>query len=157
MFPRGYDYFRPVPAHVLIGARTLSPGNGSSSTDPLYPADVESGGLIECVICYNAIDTTNSPYMVRLQIKLTLFVFNTMSLIIKCSSLRADHSLRPPVPQGLSRAVAYHENGVLYLQVNATSSCGVSDYLRNRIYTVTQTYLPFSFRNNTICKNILNC
>ena len=69
MFPRGYDYFRPVPAHVLIGARTMPSGDGnsSSSTDLLYPPDVESGGLIECVICYNAIDTTNSPYMVRLK------------------------------------------------------------------------------------------
>lgn len=75
MFP-GYDYFRPVPAHVLIGARTLSPGNGSTSTDLLHPPDVESGGLIECVICYNAIDTTNSPYMVSLNVNINFFVDN---------------------------------------------------------------------------------
>jgi hypothetical protein len=84
MFPRGYDYFRPVPAHVLIGARTLPSGDGnsSSSTDLLHPPDVESGGLIECVICYNAIDTTNSPYMVRLKRDYELSICTTSSHII---------------------------------------------------------------------------
>lgn len=57
-----------------------------------------------------------------------------------------DHPLRPPVPQGVSRAVALHEDGVLYLQVSAAPSCGVSDYLcsfqgAKRTYTVTHSFL----------------
>ena len=132
MFP-GYDYFRPVPAHVLIGARTLSPGNGSTSADLLHPPDVESGGLIECVICYNAIDTTNSPYMVSLNVNIKFIVDNIpyhhiFSTLMK-HTYDTDYPLRPSLPQSMSGAMAYYEDGVLHLQVSSTSSIGVGDYL----------------------------
>lgn len=61
MFPRAYDYFRPVPAHVLRGSHSASTTHSVMHSSN---ADVETGGLIECVICYNAIDTTTQDYMV---------------------------------------------------------------------------------------------
>lgn len=66
MFPRAYDYYRPVPAHVLRGSHSPSSFGSSSATSELAPlVDVESGGLIECVICYNVVDTSTGTYMVR--------------------------------------------------------------------------------------------
>jgi hypothetical protein len=66
MFPRAYDYFRPIPTHVLRGSHSHPPavdpgvGGGGESI-----SDVETGGLIECVICYNVIEPVGGTYMVR--------------------------------------------------------------------------------------------
>ena len=61
MFPRAYDYYRPVPPHVLRGSHSTT---ADSSAEPGPPPDVESGGLIECVICYNVVEIDDGTYMV---------------------------------------------------------------------------------------------
>lgn len=63
LFPRAYDYHRQIPAHVLRGSHS-PPLAGSVNTGSTPIADVESGGLIECVICYNAVETDSGNYMV---------------------------------------------------------------------------------------------
>jgi Ring finger domain len=80
MFPRAYDYYRPVPAHVLRGSHSPSSSSSSSSSfggnssnsnsnSELVPlVDVETGGMIECVICYNVVDTSTGTYMVRVRV-----------------------------------------------------------------------------------------
>jgi len=92
LFPRAYDYGRPVPSHLLRrgqdassppsppapaatggGWSRLSTDDPSSSTSSINapPAaaddaapDVESGGLCECVICYNAVEVEPGRYMI---------------------------------------------------------------------------------------------
>ena len=102
LFPRAYDYNRPVPSHLLHrgqdpppapappavavavavaegGPPEGSPPSSSSSSargwsrlstedsthaPPSASPDVESGGLCECVICYNAVEVERGRYMI---------------------------------------------------------------------------------------------
>ena len=124
LFPRAYDYYRQVPSHVLRGSHSPSlAGNtnaGSTST-----GDVENGGLIECVICYNAVETDTGNYMVSINTSTShrSFLLSTdiiLSIIISI----VDHTLRSFIPQTLFAAVAHHEDGVLHMQSSATSYRG---------------------------------
>jgi hypothetical protein len=85
-FPRGYDYYRPVPAHMpCCSSHSDSHPEGSSESDHLRTgsssssctsindgeaaasapaADIEAGGLFECVICYNAVESVRGSYMI---------------------------------------------------------------------------------------------
>ena len=86
MFPRAYDYFRPVPSHVLRGSHTASSGTHSEMHSSNN--DVETGGLIECVICYNAIDTTTQNYMVRDErssIYHSMHIFHASRILTMCT------------------------------------------------------------------------
>ena len=83
MFPRSYDYYRPVPAHMPCCTPHAQPPEGASENDRLRPGcsindtdadgapasatsapDIESGGLLECVICYNVVESVRGTYMI---------------------------------------------------------------------------------------------
>ena len=124
MFPRAYDYYRQVPPHVLRGSHSTSlTGNTNAGSTP--SGDVENGGLIECVICYNAVETDSGNYMV------SMHTFNShcsyhlsTDVILSIIMSIIDHTLRSPLPQTLFGAVAHHEDGVLHMQSSVTSYRG---------------------------------